>query len=182
MRGQVIDRASDGASGCCLDQVSLELAPEVAANALDQARPGLAQGFRLGRSRADVSATAEVSDGRSRGRHRLTRCGELVELSQELFNGVCDFAGGCVTLAYTGVELTLRFVQPLQAGERLPLLDESLFELADGALGDGDVSCGLGFSPLQVCDRILALTQPELCTLEFLLESGHSRLKLLRFR
>src|SRR3954447_16016317 len=104
MGRQIVDRASERASGCGLDQVSLELAPEVAANALDQARPVLAQGLRLGRSRARFGRTGEVSDGGLRRRNRLTRGGQLVELSQQLFDGVCELAGGCVTLDETGTE------------------------------------------------------------------------------
>jgi hypothetical protein len=182
MRRQIVDRASERASGCCVDEVSLELAPEVAADALDQPGPVLAKGFRLRGSSAHLVATAEVADRGLRGRHRLTRGAELLDLSQELFDGVCDLAGGRIALADTGGELSLRFLKSLQTGERFALLDESLFELVDGALGDGDVSCGLGFLPVEVCYRILALPQPDVCPLELPLERGQRGVKLIRFR
>jgi hypothetical protein len=182
MRRQIVDRASERASGCCLDQVSLELPSEVASNALDQASPVLAQGFRLGRSSAYGIATGEVPNRGLRCSHRLTGAGELVELSQELFDDMCNLDGGFVALVYARAELSLRFVQPLHAGERFALLDESLCELVDGALGDGDVSCGLRLSPFEVCYGILALAQPHLRTLEFLLERGYGRVKRFRVR
>jgi hypothetical protein len=158
MSRKVVDCGAEWAACRCFDQILLELGTELATDALDQPFPTLAERCRFRRCILESAATGERAELALCGRDRLTCGGELVELSQELPDSVCDVACGGVTLADADRELSMGVVHPLEACERLALLDETLFELVDRALGDRDAPRRLGLTPFQVCDSFATLT------------------------
>ena len=142
---------------------------------LDQPFPALAELGRFRRCIVWSAATGERAEVASCGRDRFTCGREFLELSQELRDSVCYLGCGSVALADAARELSLGFVHPLEVGERFALLDESLLELVDRALGDRDVARRLGFTAFQVCDCLVPLTQARVRALELLLERGQGR-------
>jgi hypothetical protein len=182
MGGQVVDGVPEWTSYCCLDELAVELATEIATDALDQAVPALAERFRFGRRLADRPASREHPDRVLRRGHGFTRCGELVEPRQELGDSLRDFPRDSIALPDPRGELSFCFVHPLELGERFAFFDQPLLELADRTLGDRDTPCGLGFAAFEVDDCFMALAQPRVCPLELPLERGQGRTQLLRVR